>query len=94
MQPSELYRLFQQRIHALAEEAAPRDVWSVKLRAILDEFQSSAAMLKPGYADLLCKEFCRQLEREAVLTRDPGRRELLLTAVKWLLPSSLPPEED
>jgi hypothetical protein len=82
MHSTDLYRKYRGLIVALADERRSADLSLAALHALLQEFQDTAAELKPATADFVCEELADQLEHEAIRSTRKHRRDVLLAAVK------------
>jgi len=82
MNGPELYREYRRLIEKLADERRPSEVSLTALRALLQQFQGTAAALGASNAASLCDELADQLEHEALRSTSKHRRDVLLAAVK------------
>jgi hypothetical protein len=82
MHSTELYRKYRGLIVALADERRSADLSLAALHGLLQEFQDTAAELKPAAAAFVCEELADQLEHEAIRSTRKHRRDVLLAAVK------------
>ena len=82
MHGPELYRKYRRLIEELADERRPPQVSLTALRALLQEFQDTAAGLGPTNAGFVCDELADQLEHEAIRSTGKHRRDILFAAVK------------
>jgi hypothetical protein len=82
MNGPELYRDYRRLIEKLADERRPPEVSLTALRALLREFQDTAAVLGPSAVAFVCDELADQLEHEALRSTGKHRRDVLLAAVK------------
>jgi hypothetical protein len=94
MHSPELYRKYRALIETLADERGPSEVSLTALRALLQKFQDTAAVLGPSSATFVCDELADQLEHEALRSTRKHRRDVLLAAVKafdgMTFPKSMP----
>jgi hypothetical protein len=84
MHGRELYGKYRRLIGKLADERRCPEVSLTALRALLQEFQDTAASLGPSAAAFVCDELADQLEHEALRSTGKHRRDVLLAAVKAL----------
>jgi len=82
MNGPELYREYRRLIEKLADERRPSEVSLRTLRALLQEFQDTAAALETSTAAYVCDELAEQFEHEALRSTSKHRRDVLLAAVK------------
>jgi hypothetical protein len=84
MHGRELYGKYRRLIEKLADERRCSEVSLTALRALLQEFQDTAASLGLSSAAFVCDELADQLEHEALRSTGKHRRDVLLAAVKAL----------
>jgi hypothetical protein len=84
MHGRELYGKYRRLIEKLADERRCSEVSLTALRALLQEFQNTAASLGPSSTAFVCDELADQLEHEALRSTGKHRRDVLLAAVKAL----------
>jgi hypothetical protein len=82
MNRPELYRKYRRLIEELADERCPFEVSLTTLRALLQEFQDTAAAFGASAAAFVRDELADQLEHEALRATRKHRRDVLLAAVK------------